>query len=90
MDDFIHGKPPFSFYFQFLVYFLVLLNKLVSLYEISSNPVMGVASVVVLFLGMKNCSYWLKFKTQHCMKVLKSRMQFTLLDQECSSQTMSE
>nr|ACY01920.1 hypothetical protein [Beta vulgaris] len=57
MDDFIH----------------------VSLYEISSNPVMGflvfvveisfssmgVVSVVVLFLGMRNCSCWLKFKSQH-------------------------
>ena len=72
MDDFIHGKPLFRFFFQFLFHFLVLLNKLVSLYEISSNLVMGflvsvveisfspmgVVSVVFLFLGMRNCSYW--------------------------------
>ena len=57
-----------SFYFQFLI----LLNKLVSLYGIflvcffgDLLLPMGVVSRVFLFLGMKNCSHWLKFKTQH-------------------------
>ena len=78
MYDFIHGKPLSSFIIQFLVHFLILLNKLVSLYEIFSNSIihfslyveillspMRVVSLVLLSLDMKNCSYCLKFETQH-------------------------
>ena len=73
MDDFIHAKLPFPFYFQFLVHlYLVLLNKVVSLYEIFSNPVMGFfvyvveisLSVVLLSSGRRNCSHCLIFDTK--------------------------
>ncbi|XP_057248282.1 chavicol O-methyltransferase-like [Beta vulgaris subsp. vulgaris] len=59
------------------------MGVLVSVMEISFSP-MGVVSVVVLFfLGMRNCSYWLKFKTQHegigildAVNMARSRMLF--------------
>ena len=69
-------SPFFPSCLQFLVCFLILLNKLVSLYESFSSTatgiffsvvevsfsLMGVVSLVCLFLRMINCSHWLKLK----------------------------